>query len=600
MKPAGIRYVALLAIFLMATAMAWTSLLEARGPKVSTSRLMRSARLFEQQGRVLNAVELYRRVLRAEPDHLQAATRLARMRAGAEALLRATLPKSTARVAKVTPVEAVKPLEPIAPDEPEPVREPVRESVRESVREPIREPVRESVGTRVAQGTRSIRTRIVSAVAKLKTERNQDDDGEASPGSPSKRGPQPRLVKTQKALAQAGDRIRSLRNSESSIPPKPKLPNSLPLKPQLFSSERPIRTVPQQEVEATPLQAQQPTPADPVTRVAKETPTVATAEPTSATDLQNSNPIVTRTRTAWARIREQFTAKPKPELEKDLQPAAMPMWQRLRNVLKRSRDNLALKLGHQPQASETVAIVEVPEESAVTSVTPDQAGSTVKPVETVAPTGRPEIPPVSRSEQIYMAGETLVARPDDASARAVLIEAVEVAPNVEASLAAYMLGTRGSGQPEVMSALGKQLSARTGIARVHMAEAMLRLDGNHVTATDSLVRMLSASDPAVRMMAAITMQSGTDTQRERFIPTLIKALKDTNSEVRAAAALALGGYGPAAKTALPALVRLVHDENVDTARAAAVALQCIAPPPATVQVDAEKITPVAAEANNGP
>ena len=332
---------------------------------------------------------------------------------------------------------------------------------------------------------------------------------------------------------------------------------------------------------------------------------MATAEPvaevTSATETRNQNVIVTRAITAWDRIREKITQRPKTAAG-DPKPAAIPMWQSLRNSLKRSRDNLALKLGRKPKVTDTVTKVEEPQPAAVTVVKPDQAASTAKPVAKVAPnrpSNRPPvIPPVSSLETIYTASETLSEKPDDANARAVLIEAVEVAPDVEASLAAYMLGTRASGHPEVMSALGEQLSARTGIARVHMAEAMLRLDGNHVTATDTLVGLLSDEEPQVRMMAALAMQSATVTQKERCISTLIKVLQDTDSEVRAAAALALGGYGPAAKAALPALVRLVHDENVDTARAAGIALQCVAPPPASAQVDT-RVTPVSAGADHG-
>ena len=93
MKPAGIRYVTLFGIFLLATAVAWTSLLEARGSNVSASRVMASARLFEQQGRVLKAAELYRQVLRANPAHREAAYRLSRMRSNAAALLASTEPK---------------------------------------------------------------------------------------------------------------------------------------------------------------------------------------------------------------------------------------------------------------------------------------------------------------------------------------------------------------------------------------------------------------------------------------------------------------------------------------------------------------------------
>ncbi|MFP6700179.1 MAG: tetratricopeptide repeat protein, partial [Planctomycetaceae bacterium] len=72
----------------MSSALAWTSLIEARGPAVSASRLMNSARLFEKQGRSSKAVELYRRVLRAEPGHRGATARLAIMRAKAVATFR--------------------------------------------------------------------------------------------------------------------------------------------------------------------------------------------------------------------------------------------------------------------------------------------------------------------------------------------------------------------------------------------------------------------------------------------------------------------------------------------------------------------------------
>jgi hypothetical protein len=284
---------------------------------------------------------------------------------------------------------------------------------------------------------------------------------------------------------QAGERIKNLRSVASAVPSKPKLANSIPSKPQISRTAKSITTV------------------------SKEAPTVATAEPvaevTSATETRNQNVIVTRTITAWDRIREKITQRPKTAAG-DPKPAAIPKWQSLRNSLKRSRDNLALKLGRKPKVTDTVTQVEEPQPAAVTVVKPDQAASTAKPVAKVAPnrpSNRPPvIPPVSSQETIFTASETLSAKPDEANARAVLIKAVEVAPDVEASLAAYMLGTRASGHPEVMSALGEQLSARTGIARVHMAEAMLRLDGNHVTATDTLVGLLSDEDPQVRMMAA--------------------------------------------------------------------------------------------------
>ena len=559
MKPARIHYVAVLAIFLLATAVAWTSLLEAGGPHASTWRLLSSAQLFERQGRVVKAVELYQQILRAEPGHNWAATRLAKIRAAAQVTLRATQPKQKAKSIKTRIAEATAPAK-----------------AKQAAQEPKPAQLAATASSKLEQKATPIRTTIANTVATLKTRRRKSENG-ASSAETTQRP----LAKTRQALSQAGERIKNLRPVASAVPSKPKLANSIPSKPQISSTAKSITTV------------------------SKESPTVATAEPvaevTSATETRNQNVIVTRTITAWDRIREKITPRPKTAAGGP-KPAAISMWQSLRNSLKKSRDNLALKLGRKPKVTDTVTKVEEPQPAAVTVVKPDQAASTAKPVAKVAPnrpSNRPPvIPPVSSQETIFTASETLSAKPDEANARAVLIEAVEVAPDVEASLAAYMLGTRASGHPEVMSALGEQLSARTGIARVHMAEAMLRLDGNHVTATDALVGLLSDEEPQVRMMAALAMQSATVTQKERCISTLIKVLQDTDSEVRAAAALALGGYGPAAKAALPALVRLVHDENVDTARAAGIALQCVAPPPASAQVDT-RVTPVSAGADHG-
>ena len=98
------------------------------------------------------------------------------------------------------------------------------------------------------------------------------------------------------------------------------------------------------------------------------------------------------------------------------------------------------------------------------------------------------------------------------------------------------------------------------------------------------------------MMAAFAMQSATAGERLRCISNLMTVLKDEDADVRAAAALTLGGYGSMAKVAIPDLIRLIHDENVDTARAAGVALQCIASSPSVVKSPRADIQPVAAEA----
>jgi len=193
--------------------------------------------------------------------------------------------------------------------------------------------------------------------------------------------------------------------------------------------------------------------------------------------------------------------------------------------------------------------------------------------------GLADIVVMSPSEKAAKGHQSLVPRPDDAGAVTLLVDAVTYTPDAESALAAYMLGTRTTGQDMVMASLGEQLGVRKGFARVHVAEAMLRLDGNHAVATDALIELVSSSEKDVRMMAALAMQSAAATQRDRCIQVLILLLSDGDSELRAVAALALGGYGMSAKVAVPALMQLVRDENADAARAAGVALRCVFPEP---------------------
>lgn len=194
--------------------------------------------------------------------------------------------------------------------------------------------------------------------------------------------------------------------------------------------------------------------------------------------------------------------------------------------------------------------------------------------------GLADIMVLSPPEKKARGHQSLVPRTDDAAAVTLLVDAVTYTPDAESALAAYMMGTRTTGQHSVMISLGEQLAARKGFARVHVAEALLRLDGNHVAATDALIEMVSASEKKeVRMLAVLAMQSAAATQRDRCIQVLVRLLSDADSALRTAGALALGGYGRSARVAVPALMKLVRDRDVDTARAAGVALRCVFPEP---------------------
>ena len=530
MKTTGIRYVALVGTFLLAVALAWTSLIEARGPAVSASRLMNSARLFEQQGRSDKAVELYRRVLRAEPGHSAATARLAIMRAKAVATFRSieVAPQSTS---KITPVEAVKPIRKTRSAEP--------------------------AGTGLQKA------------------------GEAL----TKAGRRLGVLRTRSATTQLATKM------TAGVEASPLIPAATPV-----VEEKPAVIVISPE---TPTDTEAGTIKE-IIRTPKPVPVVVseatTDEPGSAKAVPAGIRIMDRTKATWGKIRAEFVASRKSG--KTPRSDRTPLWTRLNESLKRTREKLVIKLGRKSTAAvEAVEVVEPkpgtdvsPEKPAVVATETKVAAAT--PVEAKQPLA---IPAKSVAEQILDAATELSGDSNDAAARSVLIDAVCTSPDIEASLAAYILGTRASGHPEVMTALGEQMSARTGVARVHMAEAMLRLDGNHVSATDTLIGMVSSKDMEVRMMAAFAMHSAKVPQRERCISTLIEVLDDSEADVRTAAALTLGAYGPPAKKALSGLVRLIHDENVDTARAAGIALQCIEPPLTSAEVDT-KVTPVAAEA----
>ena len=186
---------------------------------------------------------------------------------------------------------------------------------------------------------------------------------------------------------------------------------------------------------------------------------------------------------------------------------------------------------------------------------------------------------LSPAEKRGRGHESLVPPSGELAAVNLLVDAVRFTPDTESALAAYMMGTRTTGQNAVLFSLEEQLAVRKGFAKVHVAEALLRIDGTHVAATDALVELVSAPEKEVRVLAVLAMQSAVEDQRDRCIQILVGLLSDGDSGVRAAGALALGGYGRSARVAVPALMKMVRDENVDAARAAGVALRCVFPEP---------------------
>lgn len=641
MKPAGIRYVTLFGIFLLATAVAWTSLLEARGSTVSASRVMASARLFEQQGRVLKAAELYRQVLRANPAHREAAYRLSRMRSNAAALLASTEPKKAIPETGVVQAaaEAPKKTTRVATEatvHPKVVRNaPPKPKARQAANTDgvatlnatgkdqaggaSEEPKADAVETKQDQ-RKSLADRLSTSLKSLRPEKTAPataaatsevkGGNEATAVTASGEGPKQVLPKTRAALGELKGKLtgvlpkRAVRQTATYKSPE----EETPAETTVASDEAKTAAAPVESRESVGVRLNAKAKSirgkisdaidgvkPQLRRARKGDSNSAGKEKSNTEEPRKLNPvdplkIVSKTKAALNTLRERLKTETKSSSTSRKQGAKTPLWSRVKDALRRSRANVTDRIGAKPIADavavetpETKADAKPAEEKPATAST---EGNTAKPEKTSRPA---VIPEMTTSDRILSASRTLNENAKDEAARKVLIEAVEFAPDVEASLAAYMLGSCGSGHPDVMVALGQQMSVRTGFARVHMCEAMLRLDGNHVAATTSLVGLSSSKEPEIRMMAAFAMQSATSGERLRCISNLMTVLKDEDADVRAAAALTLGGYGSMAKAAIPELVRMIHDENVDTARAAGVALQCIASPPSAIQ-------PVAAEA----
>ncbi|MDC0175438.1 HEAT repeat domain-containing protein [Planctomycetaceae bacterium] len=620
---------------------------------------MQSARLFEQQGRLGKAAELYRRVLASNPRHVQARLSLERMTRDAQAVLAPSPQPIGKPVAEVTLVQAVEPgpqtktLEKIAgpkaklPRQSKLSFQKTRNALSQAgdkfkglipgfaVSQPKENVDSEATGqavvisgaTKAAQeekarlAAKSVQKKQQPVAASPKEVAGSDDAGKVEILPVSE--PRPKASETRKILGRVGKRIQEIVPEPKPkrpdfeemgvVPPKPQIPEHLKrngLSETSPSLRRPIQKL---DDNGQPIPAAKPVPVSVETEAIQPVPengvlpktqkalakakervggllpriperlqspaVVLTVPETRGTPKAGAGQqFISKSRETWAKLRKGVASSKTKRPENN----RTPLWKRLSDSLAEAKGKVSSRLVQKP---EQVVVDE-------TSVAPEIDSATARPTEVVR---NGEIPPLTVSEQIDDAENKLRMNAGDPAGRAALIQVVNSAPDFEAALAAYTLGTRAKGHTDIMAALGQQLTLRGGVAKVHMAEAMLRLDGNHVTATDVLLKLTASEDKKVRMMAAFSMQAATNAQKERCIASLIKVLKDPDSDVRASAALALGGYGPSAKRAIPAIVTVIHDVDPGTARAAGVALQCVA----GKSLKSREIRPVAAEGIDG-
>lgn len=140
---------------------------------------------------------------------------------------------------------------------------------------------------------------------------------------------------------------------------------------------------------------------------------------------------------------------------------------------------------------------------------------------------------------------------------------------------AYALGTLG---PKALSAAPTLRAERerfSGATRVHVAEALTRIDAFDQASVEVLMYGLQHPETHVRWLSALSLGEVQVRYSDLVVPSLISALQDSDAEVRSAAALSIGGFGRAAQTAVPELQSRATLDAPSVREAAQTALACI-------------------------
>jgi HEAT repeat protein len=140
-------------------------------------------------------------------------------------------------------------------------------------------------------------------------------------------------------------------------------------------------------------------------------------------------------------------------------------------------------------------------------------------------------------------------------------------------LAIKALGLLAPKAPEVIPTLTETLRhyPAAGVRKA-AAEALGGIQPRLKHAVSPLCEALRDEDPSVRLAAATALRAIRGTEPDPAVPALVNLLSHARAEVRRDAAVALTGYGAAAKDALPALRQSMQDEDAGVRSSAACAV----------------------------
>ncbi len=137
--------------------------------------------------------------------------------------------------------------------------------------------------------------------------------------------------------------------------------------------------------------------------------------------------------------------------------------------------------------------------------------------------------------------------------------------------AAIAVGKMGSEAKDLIPQLGKLLADESSFIREAAAEAVGEMGPEAKDLIPQLLKLFDDEEYSDVRKAAATAVAQMDSEAQEWIPQLQQLLSDESSDVREAAAKAVGNIG-SAKDLIPQLLKLLEDDNWSTREAAATAL----------------------------
>lgn len=142
-------------------------------------------------------------------------------------------------------------------------------------------------------------------------------------------------------------------------------------------------------------------------------------------------------------------------------------------------------------------------------------------------------------------------------------------------LAAYTLGKIGPEAMEATDALCELRDAEVSATSLYAAEALTRITPHDGRSFEQFTKALHSNDSELRWFAAVTLGNATKLNQERAVVALAEALRDSEPNVRTAAALSLGGFGEGAQPVLNDLKHAAEFDTPEVREAARTALACL-------------------------